>query len=67
MLRWAALAVAALISVVAGYVYYEASKDQFGFEYQEEEFLSVAWAAILGTLCFMLLAALTRLLPDDEQ
>ncbi|MEX2238527.1 MAG: hypothetical protein WEB00_13440 [Dehalococcoidia bacterium] len=65
-LRWLALGVAALVSAGAGYAYYELSQDQFGFEYQEEDFLSLAWAAIVGVLCFAALYGLARLLLPDE-
>jgi hypothetical protein len=57
----------AAIALAVGYIYYELSLDELEGKYDEEGFLSLAWAGVTALLVFVLLVVVARMiLPDEE-
>jgi hypothetical protein len=65
--RRVATVASAAIALAVGYIYYELSLEELEGKYDEEGFLSLAWAGVTALLVFILLFVLSRLiLPDEE-
>ena len=64
--RRAALLACILVGAAVAYLYWQLSGDELEGKYDEEGFLTVAWAVITGALAAALLIIVTRLALPDE-